>query len=89
MNLFKEIQLAQKQLAAVIVPTPLIENLSLSKQYSAAVLLKREDLQAGYSFKIREFIIKLILCLLLRKSAELFVPATEIMHRELPTAVSY
>ncbi|UUW08475.1 threonine ammonia-lyase IlvA [Flavobacterium plurextorum] len=53
MNLFKEIQLAQKQLAAVIVPTPLLENLSLSKHYNAVVLLKREDLQAGYSFKIR------------------------------------
>ena len=53
MNLFKEIQLAQKQLAAVIVPTPLLENLSLSKHYNAAVLLKREDLQAGCSFKIR------------------------------------
>ncbi|RXM43902.1 threonine ammonia-lyase IlvA [Flavobacterium sp. YO12] len=53
MNLFKEIQLAQKQLAAVIVPTPLLENLSLSKQYNAVVLLKREDHQADYSFKIR------------------------------------
>ncbi|MEG0850931.1 MAG: threonine ammonia-lyase IlvA [Flavobacterium sp.] len=53
MNLFKEIQLAQKQLAAVIVPTPLLKNLSLSKQYNAVVLLKREDLQAGCSFKIR------------------------------------
>lgn len=53
MDLYKEIKLAQKQLYNIILPTPLIENLNLSKQYGAAILLKREDLQVVSSFKIR------------------------------------
>lgn len=53
MTLFKTIQQAQKQLKNVISPTPLIENLNLSEEFGATVLLKREDLQIVRSYKIR------------------------------------
>ncbi|RKR08956.1 L-threonine ammonia-lyase [Flavobacterium sp. 90] len=53
MDLFKEIHLAKKQLHNVLLPTPLIESSTLSKQYAATILLKREDLQVAHSFKIR------------------------------------
>jgi len=53
MDLFKDIQQAQKQLQEVISPTPLIENLNLSEEFNSTVLLKREDLQIVRSYKIR------------------------------------
>lgn len=53
MDLFKNIQQAQKQLQGVISPTPLIENLNLSEEYKSTILLKREDLQIVRSYKIR------------------------------------
>ncbi|PKB15868.1 threonine ammonia-lyase IlvA [Flavobacterium sp. 5] len=53
MDLFKTIEQAQKQLQEVISPTPLIENLNLSEEFGARVLLKREDLQVVRSYKIR------------------------------------
>lgn len=53
MDLFKTIQQAQKQLQNVVSPTPLIENLNLSDEFGATVLLKREDLQVVRSYKIR------------------------------------
>ena len=53
MTLFKTIQQAQKQLQNVVSPTPLIENLNLSEEFGATVLLKREDLQVVRSYKIR------------------------------------
>ena len=43
MDLFKEIQKAQKQLEGVVQTTPLAENLNLSTAYQARVFLKRED----------------------------------------------
>ncbi|WP_281636131.1 threonine ammonia-lyase IlvA [Flavobacterium marginilacus] len=53
MTLFTAIQQAQKQLQGVISPTPLIENLNLSEEFSSRTLLKREDLQVVRSYKIR------------------------------------
>jgi|JI7StandDraft_1071085.scaffolds.fasta_scaffold00746_21 threonine dehydratase len=53
MDLFKEIQKAQKQLEGVVQTTPLAENLNLSTAYQARVFLKREDLQLVRSYKIR------------------------------------
>ncbi|HSD07769.1 threonine ammonia-lyase IlvA [Flavobacterium sp.] len=53
MDLFKDIQQAQKQLQEVISPTPLIENLNLSDEFNSTILLKREDLQIVRSYKIR------------------------------------
>lgn len=53
MTLFTAIQQAQKQLQGVISPTPLIENLNLSEEFSSRILLKREDLQVVRSYKIR------------------------------------
>ena len=53
MTLFKAIQQAQKQLQNVVPSTPLIENLNLSEEFGATVLLKREDLQVVRSYKIR------------------------------------
>ena len=53
MDLFKEIQKAQKQLEGVVQTTPLAENLNLSAAYQARVFLKREDLQVVRSYKIR------------------------------------
>ncbi|HKO76190.1 MAG TPA: threonine ammonia-lyase IlvA [Flavobacterium sp.] len=53
MTLFKAVQQAQKQLKNVVPSTPLIENLNLSEEFGATVLLKREDLQVVRSYKIR------------------------------------
>jgi threonine dehydratase len=53
MTLFTAIQQAQKQLENVVPSTPLIENLNLSEEFGATVLLKREDLQVVRSYKIR------------------------------------
>ncbi|HJS00287.1 MAG TPA: threonine ammonia-lyase IlvA [Flavobacterium sp.] len=53
MNLFHQIQEAKKQLQDVVMATPLAENLNLSNEFNAKVLLKREDLQTVRSYKIR------------------------------------
>ena len=45
MKLFHQIQEAKKQLQEVITATPLSENLNLSTEFNARILLKREDLQ--------------------------------------------
>ncbi|KDN54883.1 threonine ammonia-lyase IlvA [Flavobacterium seoulense] len=53
MKLFHKIQEAKKQLQGVVMATPLSENLNLSTEFGARVLLKREDLQTVRSYKIR------------------------------------
>ena len=53
MNLFQQIQEAKKQLEGVVMQTPLTENLNLSNEFNARILLKREDLQTVRSYKIR------------------------------------
>lgn len=53
MNVFKEIIKAKKQLQGVAQVTPLTENLNLSDEFEATILLKREDLQVVRSYKIR------------------------------------
>lgn len=53
MNLLNEIVQAKKQLKGVVVETPLVENSNLSEEFSATILLKREDLQVVRSYKIR------------------------------------
>ena len=53
MNLFQEIAQAKNQLNGVVVITPLNENLNLSDEFEATILLKREDLQVVRSYKIR------------------------------------
>lgn len=53
MNLLSQIQEAQKQLQDVSMVTPLSKNLNLSNEFSARILLKREDLQTVRSYKIR------------------------------------
>ena len=53
MNLFKEALIAKNQLQGVVSPTPLTENLNLSNEFDATILLKREDLHIVRSYKIR------------------------------------
>lgn len=53
MNLFEEIEKANLQLEGVVTRTPLTENVNLSNEYGAKILLKREDLQVVRSYKIR------------------------------------
>ena len=53
MDLFKEIQAAKLQLESVVPTTPLQQNLNLSDEFGATILLKREDLQIVRSYKIR------------------------------------
>jgi threonine dehydratase len=53
MTLFKEIEAAKIQLQGVVSPTPLSENMNLSDEFGATILLKREDLQIVRSYKIR------------------------------------
>ncbi len=52
-NVFDEVLKAQIQLEGVVFTTPLTENRNLSEEFKATVLLKREDLQAVRSYKIR------------------------------------
>ncbi|MEL1239742.1 threonine ammonia-lyase IlvA [Flavobacterium flavipallidum] len=53
MNLFQQIQEAKEQLQGVVMATPLTENINISNEFNATVLLKREDLQTVRSYKIR------------------------------------
>lgn len=53
MDLFNEILAAKEQLRTVVPVTPLMENLNLSEEFKATILLKREDLQIVRSYKIR------------------------------------
>mgnify|MGYP003488424413 FL=1 len=53
MNLLNEIVQAKNQLKGVVIETPLVENSNLSEEFSATILLKREDLQVVRSYKIR------------------------------------
>lgn len=53
MNLFQQIKEAKEQLQGVVMATPLSENLNISNEFNATVLLKREDLQTVRSYKIR------------------------------------
>ena len=47
------IRLAQKKIQEVAAHTPLMQNINLSERYGAEIFLKREDLQAVRSYKIR------------------------------------
>jgi len=49
----RDIQKARQRINDVIEHTPLMRNSALSEQYGANILLKREDLQAVRSYKIR------------------------------------
>ncbi|MCO6175449.1 threonine ammonia-lyase IlvA [Flavobacterium sp. NRK F10] len=53
MNLYNEILKAKEQLKDVVPSTPLSENMNLSEEFQAKILLKREDLQIVRSYKIR------------------------------------
>jgi threonine dehydratase len=53
MNLLNEILIAKKKLKGVVQTTPLLENRNMSDEFSANILLKREDLQIIRSYKIR------------------------------------
>ncbi|WP_418262196.1 threonine ammonia-lyase IlvA [Flavobacterium faecale] len=53
MDLFADIVAAKQQLENVVPTTPLQQNLNLSEEYDATILLKREDLQIVRSYKIR------------------------------------
>jgi threonine dehydratase len=53
MTLFNEVTSAKKQLENVVAATPLTQNLNLSDEFNANILLKREDLQIVRSYKIR------------------------------------
>ncbi len=48
-----DINKAAERLRGIAELTPLMENFNLSKTYSAKIMLKREDLQAVRSYKIR------------------------------------
>ena len=53
MNLFQEILQAKNQLNGIVQVTPLTENMNLTDEFEATILLKREDLQVVRSYKIR------------------------------------
>ncbi|OXA83841.1 threonine ammonia-lyase IlvA [Flavobacterium hercynium] len=53
MNLLNDVLAAKKQLENVVAATPLTQNLNLSEEFKATILLKREDLQIVRSYKIR------------------------------------
>ncbi|PVW14645.1 threonine ammonia-lyase IlvA [Marixanthomonas spongiae] len=53
MELLKEIYEARERIKDVVVHTPLMKNENLSKEFSAQVFLKREDLQPVRSYKLR------------------------------------
>jgi threonine dehydratase len=49
----QQIQIANEKLKSVVVHTPLTQNINLSEEYDANIMLKREDLQLVRSYKIR------------------------------------
>ncbi|MDR3188482.1 MAG: threonine ammonia-lyase [Prevotellaceae bacterium] len=49
----RDVQKARQRISSVVAHTPLAQNVALSEQYSATILLKREDLQRVRSYKIR------------------------------------
>ncbi len=49
----QKIQEARERLRSVAEHTPLVQNLNLSEEYNATIMLKREDLQLVRSYKIR------------------------------------
>lgn len=51
--LLRDVQKARQRISNVVAHTPLAQNVSLSEQYAANILLKREDLQRVRSYKIR------------------------------------
>lgn len=51
--LLRDVQKARQRISSVVAHTPLAQNVALSEQYSASILLKREDLQRVRSYKIR------------------------------------
>ncbi|WP_338406926.1 threonine ammonia-lyase IlvA [uncultured Flavobacterium sp.] len=53
MTIFEGVLAAKKQLQGIVSATPLTENLNLSDEFAATILLKREDLQIVRSYKIR------------------------------------
>lgn len=53
MDLFNEVLKAQQQIKPVVSPTPLMLNANLSENFSANILLKREDMNVVRSYKIR------------------------------------
>ena len=48
-----DVRRARQRINGVVVNTPLVENVALSEQFDATILLKREDLQTVRSYKIR------------------------------------
>lgn len=59
-SLFNEVLSAGKTLKGVVLRTLLTKNLNLSEEFSANIYLKREDLQAVRSYKLRGAYNKLI-----------------------------
>ena len=49
----QQIQKANERLKSVVLRTPLAQNINLSDEYDASIMLKREDLQLVRSYKIR------------------------------------
>src|SRR3981189_1763449 len=49
----RAVEEAEQRLKGIASTTPLQPSIRLSEQYGATVLIKREDMQAGRSFKIR------------------------------------
>lgn len=53
MNVLEKVYEARERIKGVVVHTPLMKNENLSEEFSAQVLLKREDLQPVRSYKLR------------------------------------
>src|SRR2546427_9750283 len=53
MEMVRAVEEAEQRLEGIASTTPLQPSMRLSEQYGATILIKREDMQAGRSFKIR------------------------------------
>src|SRR2546428_5441853 len=53
MEMVRAVEEAEQRLEGIASTTPLQPSIRLSEQYSATILIKREDMQAVRSFKIR------------------------------------
>jgi len=53
MEMVREVEQAEQRLEGIAATTPLQPSIRLSEQYGARILIKREDMQAVRSFKIR------------------------------------
>src|SRR5438445_5939066 len=85
MEMVRAIDEAEQRLEGIASTTPLQPSIRLSEQYGATILIKREDMQAVRSFKIRGAYNKIASLSPTIASAPLYAPAPATTPRVSPS----